>query len=331
MDKIKLGIAMPLDRTLVEMIGGVSPRLDVRELGALLLEEGRSPEAKAKLDEELRDVEVMFIGRPPANLIARAPKLKWAQAGGTGVDMFYDAGAMGGHYVVTNMTGTTALPMAEHCFMLMLMFMKHMPICLEQQRNHVYRNEPARPDFIEGKTLGVLGLGSIGQEVARLGKAFRMRVLGMRRSAQRQSNVGDVDELFPPSQLDEMLRECDFVVSTLPSTTETWHIIGEAEIRAMKPSACIVNVGRGKVIDEAALVRALKEGRIAGAGLDVFEKEPLPPESELWDMPNVFITPHVAGNLIDNRVRATRFFCANLERYVAGEPLRNVIDPAKEY
>jgi phosphoglycerate dehydrogenase-like enzyme len=322
MDTVNLGITFPLDRALLETIAAVSPRVNLRDLSQLVAEEDTSPEAKAKLDDELRDIEVLFIAVPPRDLMSRAPKLKWVQWIGTGIDYLYRTGIMDAPFPVTNVTGINAIGMAEHCFAFMLMFAKRMPANMEQQRARSYERDPVRPDVLEGKTLGVLGMGSIGQEVARLGKAFHMRVLAMHRSATRRSNVG---------QLHELLGECDFVVVALPLTQETMGIIGEAEFRTMKRTATIINVGRGREIDEEAMVRALREGRIAGAGLDVFEEEPLPTTSPLWSMPNVLITPHVSGDLIDHRVRVARFFCANLRRYLAGEPLQNVIDPARGY
>ena len=331
MDIVNLGITFPVERAVLETITAVSPRVHLRDLSQLVAEEDTSPEAKAKLDDELRDVEVLFIALPPRDLVSRAPNLKWVQWIGTGIDYLYRTGLMDAHFPVTNVTGINAIAMAEHCFAFMLMFVKRMTTSMKQQRARSYERDPVRPDFLEGKTLGVLGMGRIGQEVARLGKAFHMRVLAMHRSATRRSNVGDVDETFPPQQLHELLRECDFVVVALPLTRETTRIIGEAEFRTMKRTATIINVGRGREIDEAAMVQALREGQIAGAGLDVFEEEPLPTTSPLWSMPNVLITPHVSGDLIDHRARVARFFCANLRRYLAGEPLQNVIDPARGY
>lgn len=332
MDRITVGVTFPSDRSLIDMIAAVSPRLHVVDISNLVAEDAASPQARASLDALLRDVEVLFIGRTPADLAARAPRLKWVQFIGTGVDGLRAAGLFGHPFVVTKVTGANALAIAEHCFLFMLMFVKHMAACMEQQRNRTYERHGVHPDFLEGKNLGILGLGAIGLETARLGKAFHMRVLATRRSvAERRRDVGDVDEIFPPGQLHELLKESDFVVVALPLTQETTHIIGEPELRAMKPSACIINVGRGRLIDEAAMVRALKEGWIAAAGLDVFEVEPLPLEHDLWGMPNVLITPHVAGDVIDHRARATRFFCENLERYLAGQPLRDVVDPAKGY
>ncbi len=159
-----------------------------------------------------------------------------------------------------------------------------------------------------------------------------MRVLGVTRSgAPIESGDHLADEIFGPLDLLKVLAESDYVVLALPLTEETRHIVGELALRAMKPSAYLINIARGAVIDEAALVRALKEGEIAGAGLDVFESEPLPPESELWDMENVIISPHIAGGTPVYMEQAVEVFCENLRRYLAGEPLRNVVDPERGY
>jgi len=145
------------------------------------------------------------------------------------------------------------------------------------------------------------------------------------------SGVMGADEVLGPEELPYLLAESDYVVVALPLTEETRTLIGEAELRAMKPSAVIVNIGRGAIIDEAALVRALKEGRIAGAALDVFQQEPLSGESELWGMDNVIVTPHISGGTPRYMERAVELFCHNLRRYVSEEPLRNVVDPARGY
>ncbi len=332
MSQVCVGITFPPEPGILEMVSGVSPRLRVTDLSPWLRDEDKSPEARARVDAVLRDVEVLFIARIPSDLLQRAPKLRWCQWVGTGIDRLHEAGLVGSRVTLTNVTGTNALPIAEHCFLFMLMFAKKETLALAQQKARDYRRDAVRPDFLEGRTLGVLGLGGIGSEVARLGKAFRMRVLGLRRSAtRRQENTDGVDVLYPLGELHALLGECDYVVVALPLTEETHHLIGERELKAMKRTAYLLNVGRGPVLDEPALIRMLKEGVIAGAGLDVFDTEPLPRESELWGLPGVLISPHVSGDLIDNRQRATRFFCENLKRYLAGQPLRNIVDPAKGY
>jgi phosphoglycerate dehydrogenase-like enzyme len=199
----------------------------------------------------------------------------------------------------------------------------------------------ARPE-LRGSTLGIVGYGSIGREVGRLGRAFGMRVLALRRSAGRTEQgyavaqtgdpAGEAPERFyPPDALHEMLAQCDYVVIALALTPETMHFFGEAELRAIKPTAYLVNIARGAIVDEAALVRALREGWIAGAGLDVFEQEPLPADSPLWEMDNVLISPHVAGFTPHYDERAVALFAQNLGRYLDGEPLLNLVDKARGY
>ena len=331
MSDVVVGMTFHPNDEVRRIILKVSPRVRLVDISRLCREEASSEEARAKLDEALADIEVLFMGATPESLPERAPKLKWVQFLGTGVDRLERAGLFNQSFVVTNVTGTNALAIAEHCFMFMLNFVKRTKPTLANQAKHAY-DRSLRPDFLEGKTLGVLGLGAIGLETARLGKAFRMKVLGMRRSVrEHQHNVGDLDDLYPTSMLHVLLERSDFVVDALPLTAETAHILGAPEFKVMKRTAYVINVGRGPQIDEAALVEALKQGEIAGAGLDVFEQEPLPADSELWDMENVLISPHVSGDLIDNRERAARFFADNLSRYIEGGSLQNVIDPNRGY
>jgi phosphoglycerate dehydrogenase-like enzyme len=175
-------------------------------------------------------------------------------------------------------------------------------------------------------------MGAIGSRVAELAHALGMRVLAIRRSvAERGQGEAPVDELLPPADLSYLLSESDYVVLAVPLTPESTKMIGERELRAMKPSAVLINIARGSVIDEPVLVRALKERWIAGAALDVFEREPLPSDSELWALDNVLLTPHISGGTPRYMERAVDLFCDNLRRYLAGEPLRNVVDVARGY
>jgi phosphoglycerate dehydrogenase-like enzyme len=187
------------------------------------------------------------------------------------------------------------------------------------------------PRELSGKTVGIVGLGHIGAEVGRLAKAFGCRVIATKRSTTESHRALFADEIMPAAELHRLLGESDFVVLSMPLTPETRGMIGEAELRAMKPSAVLINIARGPVTVEAALVRALQESWIAGAALDVFDEEPLPPESPFWDMDNVIVTPHISGGTEIYNQRAVEIFAANLKRYLAGEPLENVVDPARGY
>ena len=171
----------------------------------------------------------------------------------------------------------------------------------------------------------------IGREVARLSKAFGMRVIATRRSTKRETRARNVDIMLPSDSLHRALAESDFVVIALPYTKQTDSVIGEAEFKAMKPTAYIINIGRGRIIDEEAMIRALSEKQIAGAGLDVFATEPLPRSSKLWEMPNVLCSPHVSGGMEGYNVQATELFCRNLERFLAGKRLFNVVGKRRGY
>lgn len=179
--------------------------------------------------------------------------------------------------------------------------------------------------------MGIVGLGSIGREVARLAKAFGMRVIATRRSAKLISRARYVDILLPREHQIELLSDSDFVVLTLPLTPETRRLIGEKELRAMKSTAYLINVARGGIVDEEALIHALNARWIAGAGLDVFATEPLPADSRLWELPNVIFTPHIGGATEDYVLRATKVFHENLRRYLNGKKLLNVVDKKKGY
>jgi phosphoglycerate dehydrogenase-like enzyme len=230
---------------------------------------------------------------------------------------------------LTNVSGIHAIPISEFVIGLMLMFVKQAPFCFQLKCEKKW--ERFTPEALNSKTVGIVGLGSIGREVARLAKAFGMRVMATRRSARQVGHARYVDIMLPPEQLNRLLAESDFVVLAVPFTPETSNLIGRKELRKMRPTACLINIARGGIVDEAALVRALEEHWIAGAGLDVFATEPLPADSRLWELPNVIFSPHIAGGLGDYAVRATEIFAENLKRYLAGKRLLNVVDKKRGY
>jgi phosphoglycerate dehydrogenase-like enzyme len=260
--------------------------------------------------------------------------LKWLQLTSAGVDRLLDAPVVRSRVVVTTASGIHAVPISEYVIGAMLAFAKGFPRAMRAQGERTWR--PYWPEELERKTVGVLGMGAIGARVTQLCRALGMRVLAMRRSAEGRvkgegSGVEDVDEMLGPGELPYLLAESDYVVVAVPLTAETRGMIGEAQLRAMKPGAVVINIARGAIIDEQALVTALRERWIAGAALDVFQSEPLPAESELWGLENVLITPHISGGTPRYMERAVELFCDNLRRYLAGEPLRNVVDPARGY
>ncbi len=221
---------------------------------------------------------------------------------------------------VTNSAGFNALPIAQYVLAMMLRHAKNIPAWEAAQRERAWRR--VESDELTGRTVGLIGLGSIGAHVARLAKAFEMRVLGMRR---RQSPVAHVDVLVPPSGLHQLLRESDYIVVAAPLSEETVGLLDAAAFAAMKPSAYLINVARGPIVVQDALIEALRSGRIAGAALDVFDEEPLSAQSPLWGLENVIITPHNASASPRSLQRGARTFIENLRRYAAGEPLEHVV------
>ncbi len=311
-----------------------------RDKGAdAVLAEGAA--LKEELDAMLARAEVVFV---PAlsnpNLMARfseaaAPKLRWVQVTTVGVDQLRRSGVLDRPVVVTTGQGLRSRSIAEHVIWAMLTLSRDSLRRLHDQAQRLWnpRGRPMR--LLSGQTLGIVGLGSIGGVTAQLGKALGMRVVATRRSAVKgEQNANGGDEMFPRADLLEMLGQSDFVLLSTPLTPETRRMIGEKELRAMKQTACIINISRGDLLDQDALVRALKEEWIGGAVLDVSTPEPLPAESELWTLPQVIITPHIsatAGDLGDTNEAAVELFCQNLERYLAGTPLVNVYDRERGY
>jgi len=248
------------------------------------------------------------------------PKLRWFHSFSAGTDHPAFQALLDRGVLVTNSPGVSSRPIAQYVLGMMLRIVKRMDVWAAAQRER--RWQPLETAELSGKTVGVVGLGSIGGEVARLARAFGMYVVGCRRSRRPARYV---DQLLPPDRLHQLLAAADFVVLAVPLTSRTDRLISEAELRAMRPDAWLINISRGRVVDEDALVRALKDGSIAGACLDVFVEEPLPPDSELWTLPNVIVTPHNSGWSPLNLERGTELFVENLRRYVAGRRLRNVV------
>ncbi len=311
-------------------ITAVGPRIIVTDVSGLFRGElTGDAEATARLDAALAEAEVIYGLRLPQNVMARAPKLKWIQVMSAGVDRYLDAGLRDSPVRMTNVSGIHATPIGEFVFGLMLMFVKMAPQCFELKGRVAWQR--IYPSVLSDKTLGIVGLGSIGREIARLGKAFGMRVIATRRSARAGDRARYVDTLLPADSLDALLQESDFVVLAVPFTQETQRLVGEAQLHQMKRSAFLINIARGGIVDEGALVRALSEKTIAGAGLDVFATEPLPADSPLWRLPNAIISPHISGVREDYVARATELFVENLRRYLAGKRLVNVVDKRRGY
>ena len=284
-----------------------------------------------EMEAVLDDVEIA-AGVVPYDLIVTAPRLRWFQQWWAGADwLFRYPKALERDFILTNVSGIHAIPMSEHILALLLAFARRLPeSCRAQVRHEWIAHQQRRATFeLAGKTVLLVGLGAVGKRTARLAAALGMRVLGVRRNPAQE--VPGVDKIVGPEQLCDLLPDADFMVLTVPFTPETQRFIGVEELKRMKSTAYLVNVGRGGTIDEDALVQALREHWIAGAGLDVLEMEPLPEDSPLWDMDNVIITAHYAGSTPHYNERAGAVFLDNLQRYQAGEPLRNVVDKRLGY
>ncbi len=253
--------------------------------------------------------------------LARATRLEWVQSWAAGPDEIMSPEMIASPVILTSAKGNGAIPLAEHTIWQMLMLNRDALSWIRLQDQHKW--EQGTHGELNGLTVGIIGLGNSGQDLALKAKAFHMTVLGMRRT---QVPTPNIDELFPPERLHEMLSRCDFVVITAPVTSETRGMFGEAEFRAMKETAMFVVFSRGGIAEEDALLRALNEGWIAGAAIDAFDVEPLPADSPFWTAPNTICTPHAGARTAATRARGMDIFVQNLERFMTGRPLLNVVD-----
>jgi len=286
----------------------------------------------------ISDVEIATCGGLSPDLITRAEKLKWIAYWSAGLDGKITRQINERNLLLTNASGVHGPNIAEHLLAYMLMFTRRMENHLRSQINRVWERKMPfeRPPAAElsGQTLGIVGLGRIGEALVVRARAFGMRVIGVKRDPSTRYDYSEdstPDALYGMDGLQDLLRESDHVCIALPHTADTHHLFNAQTIPLMKPTAYLYNVARGSIIDEDALIAALRDGQIAGAGLDVFEQEPLPQTSELWAMPNVIITPHVAGLTPHYFERFAKQFADNLGRYLRGDTLNNLYDPARGY
>lgn len=307
-------------------IEAAAPGVDIREIPAhavtdagaegldvLLAEGGNRTHYPGELDRA--DYERFFT-----------PSLRWVQICSTGFSDNVTPQVLDGTVTLTNAPGLHTIPIAESVLAAMLDHAKRLKQRRADQRNRVWRQ--LANDELFGRTVLIVGLGRIGQQVAILCQTFGMRVVGTRRSP---GSVEHVDEVFPPSELIDRLVTADFIVIAVPHTPETIDMLDARAFSAMKASAYLVNVGRGVVVDEGAMIDALRSGRIAGAYLDAFVEEPLPTDSPLWGLENVLLVPHDSHSSPHIGDRMVELFCDNLRRYVAGQPLDHVCDPGRGY
>jgi phosphoglycerate dehydrogenase-like enzyme len=295
-------------------IRAAAPEADVRHFAS-----------QGELEARIEEAEVVAGGLSPAAL-ARAARLKWVQSWAAGPDALLYPEMLASDVLCTSCKSNGAIPLAEHAIMLMLMLNRDALRWHRAQEAHRWEHRPHGE--LNGLTCGIIGLGYSGQDLALKCKAFHMRTLGLRRTPAPTPHI---DELFTHDRLHELLAQSDFVVVTAPRTPETVGMLGEAEFRAMKPTAYYVCFSRGGIADDAALLRALQEGWIAGGGLDAHDQEPLPPDSPFWSLPNAIVTPHNGASTPQTRQRGIDIFVENLRRYRAGQELVNVIDKQAGY
>jgi phosphoglycerate dehydrogenase-like enzyme len=258
-------------------------------------------------------------------------KVKWVHSLSAGVERVLIPAFRESPVPLTNARGVFKRSLAEFALLGMLYFSKRVRRLVESQRTHKW--DDFSTEFIENKIMGIVGYGEIGRECALLAKPLGVKIYAVRRNPLRSANDPLLDKIFAPDELPKMLAETDVLVAAAPLTPETKHMLGESAFRAMKPSAIVMNVGRGPVIDEAALIRALAEKRLGGAALDVFETEPLAADSPLWDMENVLISPHCTDRTVnpDWLDLSMQCFIDNFQRYMKGEPLENLVDKKAGY
>jgi len=285
--------------------------------------------------DQLGDVEVMFgISLRPDQFLA-AKKLRWIHSQAAAVHQLMFPELINSDVILTNSRDVHGGVVAEHVIGLMFALAKMIPAAVRFQQRRVWGQElvwhgQPRIRELAGATVGLVGLGSIGRGVARHAASLGMRVTAVREHPEREKPEG-IDEVLPTSALNQLLSRADYVVLAAPVTPSTNGMIGKQQLAQMKPDACLINVGRGSLVDEAALADALREKKIGGAALDVLEKEPLPPESALWDLENLLITPHTAGMSDRMWERHYALFSENVRRYMSGQPLLALVDKKSGY
>jgi len=333
-------ITAPMGGHWLERLQSLSPDLQIEQWPARSIE--------AVPDALWQEVEILYTSfATPLPLPEQAPRLHWVQLYSAGPDRILDHPLVQTPVIFTTTSGIHAINMAEHVLAMMLAWLHRLPRLLAYQQRGQWPTPSERsssfvPEELRGKTIGIVGYGSVGRQVARLATALGMRVLAMHRSTDHRDygfqfpGIGDPEGTLPYryyalDQLHSMLSESDVIVIAVPLTPRTRNLFDDAAFQAMKSTAFLVNVARGEVCNETALVHALEEKQVAGAALDVFHQEPLPPDHPLWHLPNVFISPHTAGlsSLYDER--AAMLFEENLRRYLVGEPLYNTVDKARGY
>lgn len=335
---VEVLVTTPFPEALLNHLRGISPQLNITAIPAQRVAEV-PPETWSR-------TEVLYTGHILPEL-EQVPALRWIQFHFAGIDRYVSEPLLQKDgLLVTTLSGAAAAQIAEYVLTMLLALGHKIPALAASQKKAEWpkdRFERFEPFELRGKTIGILGYGSIGRQVARLLQPFGVTILASKRDAMHPQDAGYtpdgqgdpagdlVQRLYPAQAIRTMLKECHFVVVTSPLTPETRGMLNNAALNALKPGAFLVDVSRGGIVEHAALLEALKSGKLAGAALDVFPEEPLPASSPLWQMPNVILTPHISGGSPHYNERAIHLFSENLHRYLGGLPLYNLFDPQRGY
>ena len=280
---------------------------------------------RTHLSNIIADTDVILCWNLPDELFQRAKRLGWIAFATSGIDSALTDKLRNSEVILTKATGVADIAVAEHTVGLVLMLYRNIHHCMRYQFDERWARAEAGEGLreVSGSTIGILGLGCVGRRISKYLRAMEAKVFGC--DKVRPEN-GILDEFYEVDKLDDFLGELDCLIVSVPLTDETFHIINNERLSSMKEGAYIINVARGSVIDEQALVEALKSGHLGGIALDVFEREPLPKESPLYKHPNCIITPHIAGMTPNYWHRLANQFVENLKRFIKGEPLLNLVD-----
>ena len=332
---IRVLVTQPFTSELMQSLQSISSRLEIKHVPT------KNP---VDLEKSWATVEVLYT----ANIVPKpeqAPCLSWIQAHFAGIEHLLQH-PITNQVHLTTASGVGAKSIAEYVIGGLLALNHHIPSFLEHQSKKIWSSQRLQifvPSELQNATLGIIGYGGIGQEIARLASAFGMKILVAKHDIS-EPNINSwqfaktskiqydlVDKLYLPEHLNTMLKHCDYVIAAVPLTENTEHMISSSEFSAMKKGTILVNISRGKVVDELALINALQTGHLRGAVLDVFETEPLDSKSPLWTLPNVIMSPHVSGLTPNYDQRAIELFINNLERYLSGKPLLNEVNIKRGY
>ena len=328
-------ISAPIEQEWVERLKRVSSDMTIEHRSSL-----------SEQDALWQEVEVVYGFPWKMPSLEQAPHLRWIQLYSSGADRIMSSHLFQSHVLITTASGVHAINIAEYVFAMTLAWYRRMPQLFAWKQSKEWgKDKESTESSIEelhGKTIGIVGYGSIGRQIARLAQAYGMRILAMQHGSNRKDtgyqfpNVGDPEGTLPEKyysfdQLHTMMQECDVIVAAVPLTNETKAMFNAEVFQSMKDSAFFVNIARGDVCDENALINALQQKKIAGAALDVFQQEPLPSTSPLWDLPNALMSPHDSGVTPNYNERAATIFEENLRRYLAGQSLYNLVDKKRGY